>query len=439
MEGFDYRSASEEEILARALQLESMLLGDIPGGKFTATDPRRGRQEVGHAVEAWFGIPPNPNPGPDFPAAGIELKTIPLVQGARRLRIKERTVISLIDFVALSGEVWKTASVRKKLRILFVFFEHLANQSKADFPIHSVVIWTPHDEIESQIRRDWEAVHVKVLGGLAHELTEADGRILGPCTKGANSSVLRSQPFSDQLAKSRAFALKPSFTFGLYVEPLSKPLGTKEIAESVNLRHLLRSFHGFVGRSVGDASIELGIRPSRAKNYAAKVVRKGIMASSSLAPVEFALVGPTIRTPRIAPGLLPYEAVSFPTFVHAELVDESWEDSALLSYVEHMLIAPVTAPLRSTPQTECVIVEPLYWRPTAGQLEVIEEEWTMFHNLVASGKAGSLPPESQTHAIHVRPHARDSMDRESTPGGGSQTRKSFWLNKRFVQEILASA
>ncbi|MGZ8625774.1 MAG: MutH/Sau3AI family endonuclease, partial [Actinomycetota bacterium] len=113
MSEFDYRTATEAEILQRADLLEGLRLGDIPGATFTATDPRRGRQEVGWAVEAWFGIPPNAIPGPDFPGAGIELKTIPLVRGVgRQLRVKERTVISLIDYLHLAEESWDSATVR---------------------------------------------------------------------------------------------------------------------------------------------------------------------------------------------------------------------------------------------------------------------------------------------------------------------------------------
>ena len=113
----------------------------------------------------------------------------------------------------------------------FVFFEHLHGRSKKQFPIRIVVLWEPLDEIEQQIRRDWERVQAKVLAGLAHELSEGDGLIFGPSTKGADSSILRRQPYNQELAKSRAFALKPSFTLGLYVEPAAR-LEAEELAEN---------------------------------------------------------------------------------------------------------------------------------------------------------------------------------------------------------------
>ena len=196
--------------------------------------PRKREEARGRWVSrsrTYFGIPPNAISAADFPGAGIELKVVPLVRSERGVRVKERTFVSLIDYEALARETWDTASVRKKLKILFVFFEHLHGRSKKQFPIHSVVLWEPLDEIEQQIRSDWERVHAKVLAGLAHELSEGDGRTLGPSTKGADSSVLRRQPYSEELAKSRAFALKPSFTFGLYVEPPT-PFEAEELAEN---------------------------------------------------------------------------------------------------------------------------------------------------------------------------------------------------------------
>ena len=53
----------------------------------------------------------------------------------RGLGIKERTVISMIDFHDIVLQTWDTAKVRGKLRILFVFFEHLDARPKDDFPI----------------------------------------------------------------------------------------------------------------------------------------------------------------------------------------------------------------------------------------------------------------------------------------------------------------
>lgn len=436
MPSFDYRTANEDEILDLANELLGLLLGQIPGGHFDALGGAHGKGEAGAAIEAYFGIPPNSRPEADFPAAGIELKAVPVVKKGTGLRVKERTVVSMIDYSALATETWETAHVCKKLDILFVFFEHLLDQPKSEFPVRHVTLWRPEAQVLDQIHADWSAVRGKVLAGQAHELSEGDGLILGPCTKGVNSTKLRRQPFSDILAKSRAFALKPTFTFALYLDTLDRRVNSEQLAELSNLERLRRAFRHYVGRSIEDVGQELHVASSKGKSYAANVVHRAVTAASPIEKTELERTL-TIRMSRVGPDLLPYEAMSFPAFTHHELAEEDWEDSDLLSRIEHMLIVPVQGLRKETPPAECIIGSPVYWAPTAGQLATVEQEWVVFRDLIREGHADSLPSESTTEAIHVRPHGRDSMDRDPTPGGGDQTKKSFWLNKEFVQQILA--
>jgi DNA mismatch repair protein MutH len=434
---FDYRVASEAEILDLASELPGLRLGEIPGARFEALEAVHGKGEAGAAVEAFFGIPPNSISDADFPGAGIELKVVPVVTGPSGFRVKERTVISMIDYVQLAAETWETAHVRRKLHILFVFFEHRYDVPKRDFPILHVALWHPSGQVEAQVRKDWERVHAKVLAGLATELSEGDGLVLGPCTKGADARSLRKQPFSEVLAKSRAFALKPSFTMALYRETTRAHVDDQRLAELANLERLLAAFRLFEGRTIDDVGAELGVLVSEGKGYAANVVRRAVSTASSV-PAKELEATLTIRMSRVGPDLMPYEALSFPAFHHVEVIDEDWEDSDLLSRIEQMLIVPVHGRTKQTPPRECTVGAPVHWRPTAEQLTLIEREWTRVRDLIRTGHAGELPKESETDAIHVRPHGKDSTDQDPTPGGGSQIRKSFWLNKRFVQSLLQS-
>ena len=229
-DAFDYRTASEEEILAKAAELEGRLLGSISGARFTAATGAKGRAEVGHAIERHFRIPPNSSPLPDFPGAAIELKAVPLRRTGRGLGVKERTVVSIIDYMTLPEQTWATASVRKKLRILFVFFEHLDDTPKQLFPIRAVFQWEPDGRTNALLRADWERVFAKVRQARAHELSESDGAIMGPCTKGATGASLRRQPFGTIKAKPRAWALKPSYTWQLY-QAITKPMPAESLLE----------------------------------------------------------------------------------------------------------------------------------------------------------------------------------------------------------------
>ena len=101
----------------------------------------------------------------------------------------------MIDFNGLVLETWDTASVRHKLKMFFVFFEHLTNYTpKSSFPIRAILYWEPDTWTNDFIRDDWVRVLTKVRHGLAHELSESDGRLMGPCTKGVDSRSFRSQP-----------------------------------------------------------------------------------------------------------------------------------------------------------------------------------------------------------------------------------------------------
>ena len=438
MPAFDYRTATPDEILDLANELPGLRLGQIPGAHFDAVEMKRGKGEAGAAIEAYFGIPPNSRQEADFPGAGGELKAVPVVRKKDGPRVKERTVISMINFGALARETWESASVRKKLHILFVFFEHLYGRPKLEFPVLHVTLWQPEAEVLEQIHVDWNAVRAKVVAGLAHELSESDGKILGPCTKGTDSTKLRSQPSSDIRAKSRAFALKPTFTLALYLDTLDRRVNSDQLAELSTLERLRRAFRSFEGRTIADVADELHIRASTGKGHAANVVHRAVAAASKLKKSELERTL-TVRMSRVGPELLPYEALSFPAFSHVELIEEDWEDSDLLSRVEHMLIVPVRGMMKDTPPSDCTIGTPVYWEPTAEELATIEREWTMFRDLIRDGRADNLPTESTTEAIHVRPHGRDASDRDPIPGGGDQVKKSFWLNKRFVQEILHGA
>ena len=130
--------------------------------------------------------------------------------------------------------------------------------SQIDVPDTPVLLWEPDARTDALLRADWERVFTKVRQGRAHELTESDGSIMGPCTKSATGLSRRPQPFSEQLAKPRAWALKPTFTWSLYQE-VAKPKPAESLLEDLGLNaaeefeaHLLDRFSPFVGRTIED-------------------------------------------------------------------------------------------------------------------------------------------------------------------------------------------
>ena len=95
--------------------------------------------------------------------------------------------------------------------MLLMSYEHLADRPKGDFRIDEAVLFSFPEEDLAIIEHDWETIVEKVREGRAHELSEGDTLYLAACTKGANASSVRQQPFSELPAKQRAYSLKSSY------------------------------------------------------------------------------------------------------------------------------------------------------------------------------------------------------------------------------------
>lgn len=221
---FRGETASKEEIVAFARRLRGKTLREVLPASGRLRETAAGdKGRIGHLVERAFGLPRSSQQGPDFAKAGIELKVVPLKRSSRSTRAKERTSVTMIDYDALVDETWSTAKVRKKLQqILFVFFFHRNDAQPLETAIEEFVLWTPPEDLIPQLATDWSVVRRKVLDGLAHEISEGDGRVLGAATKGAGGGYLISQPRNREVrAKPRVWALKPALTTWLYEQERS--------------------------------------------------------------------------------------------------------------------------------------------------------------------------------------------------------------------------
>lgn len=440
---FEASTATREEILARAATLPGRTLGELAERDAEVRAALRAedsKSAVGYAIEAYFRIPRNPTPAPDFEEAGIELKTVPIVQGAKGPRVKERTVISLINYEKIVREEWVGSQARKKLHCLFVFVRLLPGMHRSTFPVLDVRLWFPSAEDEQWLSLDWRTVRDKVRAGMAHQLSESDGRVMGPSTKASDSSARRAQPYSSVPAKPRAFALKPSFVRTIFSHGAGGGAYSPGVRAATFEATVLARLAPFVGKTVDDVARAVGPLGSSGKSFGAAVLRRALGSPTGRSlPHEFTMTGLTPRSPRVSPDLTPYEAVSFPAFDHGALLGEVWEDSDLLSRIEYMLFLPRVGERRATPAGDCVVGRPVIWRPRRETLDTIRAEWEQARTAIRSGQVSSPLGESDTRAIHVRPHGRDGGDRVPTPSGDVVTRKSFWLNRAFVREILTGS
>lgn len=443
---FDPRTAGEYEIVARAEAMRGRTLGELAESRWAAgVSSKLNKGGAGAIVERYFGIEPNSDQAPDFAGAGVELKVCPLVMDGRAAkRIKERTSVTMIDYMALDRETWPTASVRGKIaRILFVFYGWRPDVPLGEMRVEAIKLWSPPATMLPILERDWRTVWTKNRNGLAHELSEGDGLILGAVTKGATGAT-REQPYSSIPAKSRAWSLKPKLTWTIYSgtrgHDLESELITKLLGEAPMdpVDALLARLEPLVGRTVLEVAEGHGIAPGASKNRVSAVVRQAIGLRAKRLPEHLEALGLEFKTIPLGPNAVPFEAMSFPAFDPRELAGESWEDCDLLASIQNMLMVPVYRDERRDDLMGQRLCRPFRWAPDREQLSGIRAEWERFRDLFAAGKADALPTEALTRFIHVRPHGRDGADRVEAPGALVVAKQSFWLNREFVRELVLS-
>lgn len=432
---FDYASADRAAIAAHSTGLIGRRLGDfVAFPEFNDLPGASTKGVVGAAYEAWFGIPPNSRAGADFPAAGIELKSTPIIIEPDGFRAKERISLGMIDFAALAAEEWDRASVRKKLdNLLICFYRWRPDIPIGEFETLDVVLWRPTDEQEEVLRHDWEVVRDLVRQDRKGDVSEALGRWLGAATKGPGGAL-----WSER--RRRAWSLKPPFVSAIYAATRgSRTLVVTDVQQILGFegRQLVR-LGAWGGRTVAEIARGLGIEASTAKNAPASVVRRILGVPGRGKPADPEWIGVEIKTVPVSPAGAPWESMSFPAFRHLEVADQDWDDSDLLARLSRLLLVPLVRQNRVDPIMSARLGRARFWSPTVDQLAGIRVEWEMFRDAIRRGGSDQLPPASATRYIHVRPKDKRATPTDPAPGGLWLTRKCFWLNGDFVREILAA-
>ncbi len=189
----------------------------VPPAEITGRDKGR----FGAYVEQYYGIARNSEAMADFETIGgtqLELKTVPLRRlGNGNLQFKEKLIFNIINFFNICDETWEDSSfLSKNRKILLVAFIDNPDEEIYEHVIYHVRILKldediPHADFE-QMQRDWENIVQLIQDGRAERLSERNTRILAAGTKGTTAlTSYRAQPFSENLAKQRAFILKKGY------------------------------------------------------------------------------------------------------------------------------------------------------------------------------------------------------------------------------------
>lgn len=406
------------------------------------TENTSNRGDLGLLIEKYyFEHTPGSYAGPDFPEAGVELKTTGVKKGKNgSYTAKERLVLKMIDFMSIIEEDWDSSSLLKKCNLMLLMFYMYDNKdtpvTKRRFVLDPILFSIPEKDLP-QIKSDWETIREKIKNGKAHELSEGDTFYLGACRKGAGglNEKLREQPNSEILAKSRAYSLKPKYV-NLIINEMTSEVSELGIDDTSSFDDVTQQrFKPFLGKSIEEISSSLNFfkKSKNHKSFNHDLCMK-ILSNGNSAVLELDKADIEMKTIRLQHNGKPKESMSFPSFKFMEIINEEWEDSIFCERIERKFLLVVF-------QIGADGIERLsrvgYWNmPYQDRLEA-QRVWEETKKRVATD-ATKLPKQSESHVAHVRPKGKNGGDTLPTPQGRQFTKQCFWLNREYIADVVSN-
>lgn len=419
---------------------------------------KTGRLDVGKGAigtvieESWFGYAPNSDSEPDLPEAGIEIKVTPYIRGKNGIKAKERLVCNIINYMEEYDKIFSTSAFWKKCNtMLLMSYEHLADKPKGELHIDAAVLFGFPEEDLAIIEHDWQLIMEKVRSGRAHEISEGDTMYLAACTKGANSSSMRSQPFSDILAKQRAYSLKLSYMTQIlnrYIfgtEQCEKIVKDPSILRDTGLEeHIIAQVSPYIGKTQAELKDIFGVHTS-AKSINEILLARMLGIHGKIAYTEeFQKAGIVPKTIRVRKNGTIKESMSFPTFDPIRLsLEDEWEESEIYNYLAPTKFLFVI--FQEDEQGISVFKRLKFWNIQNKDLEEVRVVWERTIQTIRKGVRlvvtergvkNDLPKQTENRVAHVRPHGRNGNDRSLLPDGRMIAKQCFWLNNTYIAEQI---
>lgn len=419
-----------------------------------------GKGNFGQILEKfYFGYDPNSKSEADFFEIGVELKTSPLKQlRNNEYRSKERLVLNIINYIEVVNQQFENSDFWKKnANILLIFYLHQASYDILDYLIKLVDEWSfPSTDLEI-IKRDWELIKQKIADGKAHELSEGDTFYLGACTKGANASSVRKQPFSDIPAKQRAYALKQGYVnhiiasiandaTGVYGKLISSvAVAKKQTIEDI----VITKFKPYYGKTIDEILTSAKVKVNTiAKSFYADLTKAILGIELDKEIEEFDKAEIIVKTVRLKENDLPKEDISFPNFKYKEIVNEEWDDSNFKDILEHKFLFVFF----QFENDQLILRKVKFWNMPYADILEAEKVWAKTKEIVSTGhivreikdkiRYTNFPNKTFNSVAHVRPHAINAADTYPLPIKDrltkvkEYTKHCFWLNNTYVKNEI---
>lgn len=403
--------------------------------------------------ERFFHYGSNSDSRPDFPEAGVELKTTPYKISTNGEKVaKERLVITMIDYMNVINETFDNSHLwlKARLMLLIYYLYQKEIQNRLDYRIDYVSLFTPPKEDLAIIKADFEKIICKIKAGKAHELSEGDTLYLAACTKSSNSSVRREQPFSSIPAKPRAFSFKSSYmTYVLnnYIVP-----GTRKIDAIITddgivsfEQYVTDKINAYRGRSEEDLCTEFGIQinNNKPKNLEAILAYRMLGVKSNRAE-EFEKANIRVKAIRVEANGTIRESMSFPAMRFSKIASEEWEDSDFKNYLDKTRFFFIIYKYDNNGTLRLAGCK--FWNIPYSDLKEVEAVWQKTKNLISgdlrferiNGKYQSNFPKSSDNPVcHVRPHGKNASDVDILPDGRLFPKQCFWLNRDYIRQQIS--
>lgn len=423
----------------------------------------------------YFQYKPNSKAEPDFPEAGVELKSTPVKKKSKGLVSKERLVFNIINYKEEHKHTFRDSSFWQKNSLLLLMF-YLHDEEKLDIDLIFKVIrlWRfPITDLKI-IKDDWEKIVQKIRDGKAHEISEGDTLYLGACTKGGTRDTSRrEQPFSSIMAQQRAFSLKSKYLNfiiekslkgddelpeinkeynkvldekpprfeepeGLYKRELKdSEAAVKSIDEYLEgetfEQYIIRRFSHYYGKSEQELIKELDLPKSAAKSRYYNIA-KAIMGVKKKNIEEFEKADIVMKTIRLEEKGTIQQSMSFAQIQFKEIVNEAWEESYLFNTMTKRFFFVI---FHKDENEELRLEKVMFWTMPAKDLEVAHEFWEDTKQKIINDDYHHFRKLADHNIFHVRPKGADSKDLMETPTGRMEKKKCYWLNSSYIKEVIS--
>jgi len=425
------------------------LIADSKYGTSDVTETKRNKGNLGQLIEEkFFHYSCNSDSRPDFHEAGVELKVTPYKQNKNgTLSAKERLILTMIDYFSVVNEDFETSHMWMKSRlILLVYYLYKQDiKQNLDYKIGFSRLFTPPEQDVKIIKHDYEIIVSKIKAGKAHELSEGDTMYLGAAPKASTSADRRKQPYSDELAKPRAFAFKNSYmtyVLNTYIVPgkvTYEPIIVDEAQDSFE-DYVVQKIGHYVDYTIDDLCMRFDIDVAKKPKSLEAMLAYRILGIKGNHAEEFEKANIVVKTIRIGNNGKIKESMSFPAFKFKELVKEDWEDSTFGNYLRETRFLFVVYKFDENGVLRLRGCQ--FWNMPYSDLEnEVKKVWEKTVKVLQDGlrvnvingvRYNNFPKASENRVSHVRPHAQNAADTYELPDGRQYPKQCFWLNNSYI-------